>query len=78
MKFRFAKDLKALLNPATSKLHTAASELDLFDTQGSLQHESNLVSQVLEVIRDLEAPPPSTRRPTAPWAAGRSAAGTIW
>ena len=52
--FDFAKDLKALLNPATSKLHTVASELDLFDTQGSLQRESDLVSQVLEVIRDLE------------------------
>lgn len=52
--FDFTKDLKALLNPATSKLHTVASELDLFDTQGSLQRESDLVSQVLEVIRDLE------------------------
>ena len=52
--FDFVKDLKALLNPATSKLDTVASELVLFDTQGSLQRESDLVSQVLEVIRDLE------------------------
>ena len=52
--FDFAKDLKALLNPATSKLHTIASELDLFDTQGSLQRDSDLVAQVLEVIKDLE------------------------
>ena len=50
----FSKKLKALLNPATSKLHTVASELDLFDTQGNLQRESDLVSQVLEVIGDLE------------------------
>ena len=52
--FDFAKDLKALLNPATTKLHTVAEELDLFDTQGSLQRESDLVSLVLEVIKDLE------------------------
>ncbi len=52
--FDFAKDLKALLNPATSEVHTIASELDLFDTQGSLQRESDLVAQVLEVIKDLE------------------------
>ena len=52
--FDFSKDLKALLNPATSKLDNVASELVLFDTQGSLQRESDLVSQVLEVIRDLE------------------------
>ncbi len=52
--FDFAKDLKALLNPSTSTLHTVAAELDLFDTQGSLQRESGLVSQVLEVIEDLE------------------------
>ncbi|MYF79701.1 MAG: BREX system P-loop protein BrxC [Chloroflexi bacterium] len=52
--FDFGKNLKELLNPATSKLHTVASELDLFDTQGSLQRESDLVSQVLEVITDLE------------------------
>ena len=52
--FDFSKDLKALLNPAISKLHTVASQLALFDTQGSLQRESDLVSQILEVIRDLE------------------------
>ena len=52
--FDFARDLKALLNPSTSTLHTVAAELDLFDTQGTLQRESVLVSQVLEVIRDLE------------------------
>ena len=52
--FDFGKDLKALLNPATSKLDNVASDLVLFDTQGSLQRESDLVSQVLEVIRDLE------------------------
>ena len=52
--FDFAKDLKALLNPSTSALHAVAAELDLFDTQGTLQRESGLVSQVLEVLRDLE------------------------
>ena len=52
--FDFGKDLKALLNPASAKLHTVASELNLFDTQGSLQRESDLVFHVLEVIRDLE------------------------
>ena len=52
--FDFAKDLKALLNPSTSTLHTVAGGLELFDTQGSLQRESGLVSQVLEVIGDLE------------------------
>lgn len=52
--FDFARDLKALLNPSTSTLHTVAVELDLFDTQGTLQRESGLVSQVLEVIGDLE------------------------
>ncbi len=52
--YDFARDLKGLLNPATSKLHTVASELDMFDTQGSLQRESDLVAQVLEVIKDLE------------------------
>ncbi len=35
-------------------MHTVAPELDLFDTQGSLQQQSALVSQVLEVISDLE------------------------
>jgi Family of unknown function (DUF6079) len=50
----FAKQLKAILNPATSSLHAVAPELDLFDTQGSLQQQSALVSQVLEVISDLE------------------------
>ena len=52
--FDFARDLKGLLNPSTSTLHTVAAELDLFDTQGTLQRESGLVSQVLEVIGDLE------------------------
>ena len=52
--FDFARDLKALLNPSTSTLHTIAAELDLFDTQGTLQRESGLVSQVLEVVGDLE------------------------
>ena len=53
-RYDFAKDLKALLNPSTSTLHAVAAELDLFDTQGTLQRESGLVSQVLEVIGDLE------------------------
>ena len=52
--YDFAKQLKAMLNPATSALHSVAPELELFDTQGSLQRESALVSQVLEVIHDLE------------------------
>jgi|GEM_PF-781485 len=50
----FAKQLKALLNPSQSSLHEIAPELHLFDTQGSLQKESALVSTVLEVIKDLE------------------------
>ena len=50
----FGRQLKAVLNPAISTLHTVAPELDLFDTQGSLQQQSALVSQVLEVISDLE------------------------
>jgi len=52
--FDFAKQLKALLNPSTTNLHKVAPELDLFDTQGSLQRESVLVAQVLEVLTDLE------------------------
>ena len=52
--FDFVRDLKALLNPSTSTLHTVAPELDLFDTQGTLQRESGLVSQVLEVLGDLK------------------------
>jgi hypothetical protein len=52
--FDFAKQLKALLNPATASLHSVAPELDLFDTQNSLQRESALVGQVLEVLKDLE------------------------
>jgi len=52
--FDFGKQLNKFLNPATSALHTVAPELDLFDTQGSLQRESTLVSQILEVLRDLE------------------------
>ncbi|MCA8980818.1 MAG: hypothetical protein KDC14_12390, partial [Planctomycetes bacterium] len=51
--FDFAKHLKALLNPATAELHKIAPELGLFDTQGSLQRESALVAQVLEVLADL-------------------------
>ena len=51
--FDFAKHLKALLSPATSELHKVAPDLDLFDTQGSLQRESTLVAQVLEVLQDL-------------------------
>ena len=52
--FDFAKQLKALLNPSTTNLHTVAPELGLFDTQGSLQRESALVAQVLEVLSDLD------------------------
>lgn len=51
--FDFAKQIKALLNPTTTNLHQVAPELDLFDTQGSLQRESALVGQVLEVLADL-------------------------
>ena len=50
----FSKDIKALLNPANSSLHKVAPELDLFDTQGSLQRESSLVQTVLEVVSDLD------------------------
>jgi len=52
--FDFGKQLKALLNPATTNLQKIAPELDLFDTQGSLQRESALVGQILEVLADLE------------------------
>ncbi len=52
--FDFVKELKALLNPTTSNLAAIAPELNLFDTQGSLQRESDLVAQILEVIQDLE------------------------
>lgn len=51
--FDFAKHLKALLSPATSALHKVAPELSLFDTQDSLQRESPLVAQLLEVLTDL-------------------------
>lgn len=51
--FEFAKNLKALLSPTTSELHKVAPDLQLFDTQGSLQRESALVVQVLEVLTDL-------------------------
>ena len=51
--FEFAKNLKALLSPTTSELHKVAPDLQLFDTQGSLQRESALVAQVLEVLTDL-------------------------
>jgi hypothetical protein len=50
----FAKQIKALLNPAQNALHTVAPELYLFDTQGSLNKESALVATALEVIKDLE------------------------
>ena len=50
----FARQLKALLNPTTSSLTAVAPDLDLFDTQGSLQRESALVGQALEVLRDIE------------------------
>ena len=52
--FDFGKQLKAMLNPATTSLHKVVTDLDLFDTQGRLQRESALVAQVLEVISDLE------------------------
>jgi hypothetical protein len=52
--YDFAKQLKALLNPSTASLHAVAPGLDLFDTQNSLQRESALVAQVLEVLHDLE------------------------
>jgi hypothetical protein len=52
--YDFAKHLKALLSPTTSDLHKVAPELGLFDTQGSLQRESALVAQVLEVLADLD------------------------
>jgi hypothetical protein len=51
----FAKQLKAFLNPAQPALHQVAPDLHLFDTQGSLNKESALISTVLEVIKDLEA-----------------------
>jgi hypothetical protein len=51
--FEFTKDLKALLSPGTPDLHKVAADLNLFDTQGSLQRESALVAQVLEVLTDL-------------------------
>ena len=51
----FAKHLKSLLNPSQSSLHEIAPDLHLFDTQGSLQKESALVSTVLDVIKDLES-----------------------
>jgi len=51
--YDFAKHLKALLNPTTADLHKVASDLSLFDTQGSLQRESALVAQLLEVLSDL-------------------------
>ena len=50
----FAKQLKALLNPTTSNLAAVAPDLDLFDTQGSLQRDSALVGRALEVLRDIE------------------------
>ena len=52
--YDFSKDIRDLLNPANTALHQVASELDFFDTQGTLQRDSTLVLIVLEVIRDLE------------------------
>ena len=52
--YDFGKQLKALLNPTTANLAAVAPDLDLFDTQGSLQRDSALVSQALEVLRDTE------------------------
>ena len=52
--FDLAKQLKAVLNPVTSNLNAVAPDLDVFDTQGSLQRESALVAQILEVLSDLE------------------------
>ena len=52
--YDFSKDIRDLLNPANAALHQVASDLDLFDTQGTLQRDSTLVQIVLEVIRDLE------------------------
>lgn len=52
--FDFSKDIRDLLNPANTALHQVAGELDLFDTQGTLQRDSTLVQIVLEVIKDLE------------------------
>ena len=52
--YDFDKQIKGLLNPATTALHKVAPALDLFDTQGSLQRESALVAQLLEVVKDLE------------------------
>ena len=49
----FAKQLKALLNPTTSNLAAVAPDLDLFDTQGSLQRDSALVHRALEVLGDI-------------------------
>jgi hypothetical protein len=52
--FDFPKQLKGLLSPGVTNLAKVAPELDLFDTQGSLQRESALASHVLEVLADLE------------------------
>ena len=50
----FARQLKTLLNPTTSNLAAVAPDLDLFDTQGSLQRDSALVRRALEVFDDIE------------------------
>jgi len=52
--FDFVKQLRGLLNPSITALHSVAPKLDFFDTQGGLQRESDLVSQVIEVLKDLE------------------------
>ena len=50
----FARQLKTLLNPTTSNLAAVAPDLELFDTQGSLQRDSTLVRRALEVLGDIE------------------------
>ena len=50
----FARQLKTLLTPTTSNLAAVAPDLELFDTQGSLQRGSALVRRALEVLDDIE------------------------
>jgi len=52
--YDFDKSIKAILNPATTALDKVAPDLGLFDSQGNLQQQSDLVAQVLEVLKDLE------------------------
>src|SRR5262249_10348431 len=51
--FELDKQLKALLSPSTVSLAQVAPALGLFDTQGSLQRDSALVAEVLDVLTDL-------------------------